>query len=326
MDSEADLVRRCQAGDGAAFAPLMRPYEYALAALVRYRLGHPQHAEDVLQEVLVQAWTRIGALKDPDKIGPWLMQIGRNQCRDFFKAAKRREKPTEGEALARAVDRDSLHRHRRRLQRDEAARALELVPQPQQQVARLHYLEGMSIAEIAARGRWPQGTVKRHLFQARLHMRRSMNVTARQRRLGVKRIPGDRKDAQAFPRRRPEITVRELDGASFAVECPELRWWLVVPRLGEEAMQATYKAPDWRLDGVARMRVTRKAEVDGLEGVQVEVEEWDGDVNGWRDAGWSMFARENGEESSTWRSSASRRRGSRSTPAWAAASARPGRA
>ena len=59
-----------------------------------------------------------------------------------------------------------------------------------------------------------------------------------------KRIPGDRKDGQAFPRRRPEIAVRELDGAPFAVECPELRWWLVVPRLGEEAMQATYKDID----------------------------------------------------------------------------------
>lgn len=297
MDSEAALVRRCQAGDGAAFAPLLRPYEYALAALVRYRIGHPQHAEDVLQEVLVQAWTRIGALKDPDKIGPWLMQIGRNQCRDHFKAAQRREKPTEGEALARAVDRDSLHRHRRQLQRDEAARVLELVPQPQQQVARLHYLQGLSIAEIAARGRWPQGTVKRHLFQARLHMRRSMEVTDPERRPGMrKRVPGDRRDEQAFPRRRPEIAVRELDGAPFAVECPELRWWLVVPRLGEEAMQATYKAPDWRLDGVARMRTARPAEVEGVEGVQIEVEEWDGDIEGWRDAGWSMCARENGEE------------------------------
>ena len=33
-----------------------------------------------------------------------------------------------------------------------------------------------------------------------------------------------------------------------------------------------------------------------MEGVEVEVEEWDGDVEGWRDAGWSMCARENGEE------------------------------
>ena len=297
MDSEADLVRRCQMGDGTAFALLLRPYEYALAALIRYRIGHPQHAEDVLQEVLVQAWTRIGALREPDKIGPWLMQIARNQCRDFFKAAQRREKPTEDAALARTVDSDLLWQHRRQLQRDEAARALEQVPQPQQQVARLHYLEGLSIAEIAARGQWPQGTVKRHLFQARLHMRQSMEITARGRRPEMRtQLPKDQKDGQSFPQQRPEIAVRELDGVPFAVECPELRWWLVVPRLGEEAIQGTYKAPDWRLDCVARMRVARPAEVHGLEGVEVEVEEWDGDVEGWRDAGWSMCARENGEE------------------------------
>ena len=297
MDSEADLVRRCQAGDGAAFAPLLRPYEYALAALIRYRIGHPQHAEDVFQEALVQAWTRIGALREPDKIGPWLMQIGRNQCRDFFKGAQRREKPTEETALARAVDRDSLRLHRRQLQRDEAARALEQVPQPQQQIARLHYLEGLSIAEIAARGPWPQGTVKRHLFQARLHMRESMEIIARGRRPEMQtRVPKDQKPGHSFPRQRPEITVRELDGAPFAVECPELRWWLLVPRLGEEAIQATYKAPDWGLEAVARMRVVGPAAVEGLEGVEVEVEEWDGEVKGWGPAGWSMCARENGEE------------------------------
>ena len=297
MDSEADLVRRCQRGDSTAFAPLLRPYEFALAALIRYRIGHPQHAEDVLQEVLVQAWTRITTLKDPGKIGPWLMQIGRNQCRDFFKKAQRREKPTEDAALARAADSDSLRRHRRQLQRDQAARALEQVPQPQQQVARLHYLEGLSIAEIAARGQWPQGTVKRHLFQARLHIRQSMEITARGRSPKMRtQIPKDQKAGQSFPQQRPAIAVRELDGAPFVVECPELRWWLVVPRLGEEAIQATYRAPDWPLDGVARMRVARPAAVDGLEGVKVEVEEWDGDVEGWRDAGWSMCARENGEE------------------------------
>ena len=299
MDSEAGLVRRCQEGDTTAFAPLLRPYEYALAALIRYRIGHPQHAEDVLQEVLVQAWTRIGALREPGRIGPWLMQIGRNQCRDFFKGAQRRERATEGAVLARAVDSDSLRLHQRQLQRDEAARALEQVPQPQQQVARLHYLEGLSIAEIAARGRWPQGTVKRHLFQAREHMRESLGIAARERKRKPEmraQEPRDQDTGHSFPRQRPEIAVRELDVEPFAVECPELRWWLVVPRLGEEAIQATYKAPDWRLDGVARMRVARPAAVDGLEGVEVEVEEWDREIRRWRDVDWSMCAREHGEE------------------------------
>ena len=297
MDSEVDLVRRCQRGDSSAFAPLLRPYEFALAALIRYRIGHSQHAEDVLQETLVQAWTRIATLKQPDKIGPWLMQIARNQCRDSFKAAQRREKLTGGAVLARAVDSGSLRQYRRQLQQDEAARALEQVPQPQQQVARLHYLEGLSIAEIAARGQWPKGTVKRHLFQARLHMRRNMGITAPGRRPKMRtQTPKDQKLGQYFPKQRPEIAVRELDGTPFAVECPELRWWLVVPRLGEEAVQATYRAADWSLDGVARMRVARPAAVDGLDGVEVKIENWDGDVEGWRDAGWSMCAREHGEE------------------------------
>ena len=297
MDSEVELVRRCQAGDSGAFAPLLRPYEYALAALIRYRIGHPQYAEDVLQEALVQAWTRIGTLKEPEKIGPWLMQIGRNQCRDFFKAAQRRERPTQAEALERTVDKGEVGAHQRRQQQAEATRALERLPQPQQQVARLHYLEGFSIAEIAGRGRRPQGTVKRHLYQARQSMRQSMEITARGRRPKMQTKMTEVGEAgHPFPQRRPEIALRELDIEPFAVESPELRWWMVVPRLGEEAVQATYKAPDWRLNAVSRMRAVRPAQVHGLEGVEVEVEEWDGDAGAWSNAGWSMCARESGEE------------------------------
>ena len=36
--------------------------------------------------------------------------------------------------------------------------------------------------------------------------------------------------------------------------------------------------------------------ISATESVEVEVEEWDGDVEGWRDAGWFMYAWENGEE------------------------------
>ncbi|NKB70716.1 MAG: sigma-70 family RNA polymerase sigma factor [Candidatus Latescibacteria bacterium] len=297
MDSEAELVRRCQAGDETAFAPLMRPYEYALAALIRYRIGHPQQAEDILQDTLVLAWGRIGTLKEADKIGAWLMQIGRNLCRDYFKAAQRRERPTEAGELARALDGGQVADQQRQEQRDEAARALEELGQPQQQVARLHYLEGFSIAEIAARGQWPQGTVKRHLFQARQQMRQKMDITACGRRSNMQTKKGKTvQQGQPFPLERPPIAIEEMEIEPFAVDCPELRWWLVVPRLGEEALQARYSAPDWQLGEVNRMRAVRPAEVHGLEGVEVDVEQWDGEDGQWRTAGWSMCARENEEE------------------------------
>ena len=99
---------------------------------------------------------------------------------------------------------------------------------------------------------------------------------------------------QPFPQQRPEIAVRQLDGEPFAVDCPELRWWLVVPRLGEEALQAKYKAADGALAEINRMRAVRPAEVHGLEGVEVEIDAWD--EGQWRPADWSICARENDEE------------------------------
>lgn len=177
--SDATLIRRSLAGDKEAFVELVKHYEQPLAALIRYQIGDLHHAEDVLQETLFQAWAGLYRLRDPSKFRAWLLQVARNRCRDFEKSPQRRNRPTEERKLVALLNRFGRAIAKADSKVAEVADALEQVPSAERQVARLFYLKGLTISEIAKRSRCPEGTVKRRLFEARRHLREALGVPSR---------------------------------------------------------------------------------------------------------------------------------------------------
>ncbi len=170
VPTDANLVRRSAEGDPAAFVELAGRYRGSLAALIRRLVSSPEEAEDLLQEVLVQAWLSIGGLRDPERVQAWLLQMARNRCRDFHKSAERRESPTEARELE-----DHVNRYGRAAPREqpiaEVREALEGLPSAQREIIELFYLHGLTMKEISARTALPVGTVKSRLFTARHHLR-----------------------------------------------------------------------------------------------------------------------------------------------------------
>jgi RNA polymerase sigma factor (sigma-70 family) len=55
--------------------------------------------------------------------------------------------------------------------RQDAFGALEEIAEPQRGIAKLFYAEGLTIAEIARRTAYAEGTIKKRLHEARKHMR-----------------------------------------------------------------------------------------------------------------------------------------------------------
>jgi len=294
--SDEALVRLSSQGDERAFATLIRRHETSLVAVIRRRVGDPGHAEDVLQETLVQAWVGIGRLRDPSRAQQWLLQIARNRCRDFHKSPERRGQPTEDGRLELLVGRYGRDLADAREATFDLADALESVPSPAGDAARLFYLDGFTIAEIAHRHDQPEGTVKRHLFEARDHVRQAFGMP----------VPEGREDAmsrhrkgakgQPFPVRRPEIIITPSAEPPFAVDCREGAWWFGVPEVGNRTMWAMYDPPEeggrdhWRVAWVYDMQVVRAARVHDLDGVEVDVDEWNAD-SGWMPSTHTMYAR-----------------------------------
>ena len=98
LRSDSELIRAAQAGDGAAFAELIRG-EYRIAFRLAYAILHDAgDAEDAVQEAAFKAWRKLGNLRSGSPIRPWLLAIVANHCRAL---GRRRWTLVEG---AEAVD------------------------------------------------------------------------------------------------------------------------------------------------------------------------------------------------------------------------------
>ena len=288
FDNET-LARLSAQGDESAFVELIRRHERQLAALIQYHLGNRDYAEDVLQETLLQAWVGIRSLREPKTVGRWLLRIAKNRCYDFLKSAQRRDQPIETGELTQIINRFSHRQIRQRYLLNDAVAALEEVPETERNAAKLFYLEGFTIAEIAARSRCAEGTVKRHLFQARAHLRESFGISNKGRAIRMQTHKSGTKK-QPFPLHRPEVVITNINIEPFSVDCPKLRYWFIVPKIGERSLYANYNPMDWKLAEVYELEVVRQSRVHDMKGVEIDVHTWKSQT-GWTQPAWQIYGR-----------------------------------
>jgi RNA polymerase sigma factor (sigma-70 family) len=101
--TDAQLVRRCRAGDGDAWNELVERFSRYVYAIATQGFRLREHdAEDVFQEVFARVYDRLDTLRDDDAIRPWIAQLTRRICLDRLSAVSR-EEPVE-EVLSGADD------------------------------------------------------------------------------------------------------------------------------------------------------------------------------------------------------------------------------
>ena len=186
---DRELIRKSIDGDGQAFATLIKRVETRLLRLVRAEIADLTYAEDVLQEVLLDVWRGLKQLRDWERWDAWALQIARHRCYDFFGSAQRREEPMTHSDLEPIIDRQSGHSGIESELLDSVLNVLSEAPPDQAEAARLFYVEGLTIKEIAVHLGRPEGTIKRWLSNARSFVRR---------RLGLRRIRTERRKTMAF--------------------------------------------------------------------------------------------------------------------------------
>ena len=154
-------VARAQSGDRAALEALLRDHQQPLYRHVRTITGDGDLAFDVLQSVLLIIARRLSGLKDPRWFRAWAYRIA---TREAVRAGRRRRRDLSlrddpapiDEAAVETPFVDPL------LMRACADRLAEL-PAAAEITLRLHYLEEMTLAEIAEALEVPLGTVKSRL-------------------------------------------------------------------------------------------------------------------------------------------------------------------
>jgi RNA polymerase sigma-70 factor (ECF subfamily) len=179
LENEAELVRRAQKGDDAAFEMLVSEYQSFAFNLALRVLGNEQEAEDMAQEAFVRAWLALPAFRGQAKFGTWLYRIVTNLCYNRLPGL-RREFAAIGEEdiLAHPDGRTGnvSDRLENRERREWLHRQIDLLPEAYRLLLSLRYQQGLPYEEIASVTGQPLGTVKTGLFRAKERLRSALQA------------------------------------------------------------------------------------------------------------------------------------------------------
>lgn len=140
-DGHAQLVTAAGGGDAVAFGELYRLFSRAVHGLLVTRVP-PQDADDLVQDVFIHAWPRLGDLRDPAAFGGWICTIARRRAMDHHRRARPSDELTD--TLA-SCDRPDVS-----AEAAAALAAIQSLPEAYRETLALRLVEGLSGNEIAA--------------------------------------------------------------------------------------------------------------------------------------------------------------------------------
>jgi RNA polymerase sigma-70 factor (ECF subfamily) len=158
----ADLVARCRAGDGEAWAEVVHNHAGLVNGILRgaYRLA-PHDAEDAFQEVFTRLYLSLGELREQRALPGWIAQVTRNVAVDVIRR-NRREVSGEVEVDERLYDEP----YERVLDAMSVRQALSRLPAQQRDMLERFFVQDQSYRTMAEELSIPAGTIASRISRA----------------------------------------------------------------------------------------------------------------------------------------------------------------
>ena len=180
--SDEELMRRLQAGEDAALAPLMQHWEAPVKRFIFRLIGNTADAEDLAQEVFVRIYTKRAAYRVGAKFSSWCFSIAANQAKNRLRWWRRRpalslnawteaggetadESPAGVQASAAAMQRERVA---------QVQAAVAALPPDLGAVLVLFEYEDQSVADIAEALGCTAKAVENRLYRARLRLKQTL--------------------------------------------------------------------------------------------------------------------------------------------------------
>lgn len=170
--SEAERVRGAAGGDVAAFETLYREHVGRVHALCLRMTRNGPEAEELVQDVFVRVWERLGSFRGDSAFGTWVHRVAVNVVIESFRAKKRWRERTESASDAADIA-DASWARLAGVDLD-LERAVGVLPPQARLVFLLHDVEGHKHREVAALTGLAVGTCKAHLHRARQLLRATL--------------------------------------------------------------------------------------------------------------------------------------------------------
>ncbi|HET7591296.1 MAG TPA: RNA polymerase sigma factor [Solirubrobacterales bacterium] len=169
LQGDEKLIAMARAGNPGAFEAIVDRYQGRLLGFCRQMLGSTEDAEDVLQEVFVNAYKAMLADEREINLRPWLYRIARNRCLNYL----RKPKADAQESMDMVPEVDAASTAERVHNREEFRQILSDVnklPETQRAALLLREMDSLSYEEIAAAMDTTVPSVKSLLVRARISL------------------------------------------------------------------------------------------------------------------------------------------------------------
>ena len=156
--------------DVPAFEELYRQHSTRLFNLAWRMCGTRADAEDLLQEIFLQAYRKLPEFRGDSTVGTWLYRLAMNRCLDHLKSRR-----TRSDGATTTLDEDMMRGPRAvddgGIKRLDLERAVARLPEGARAAFILHDVEGFQHHEIASILGITEGTSKSQVHKARLKLR-----------------------------------------------------------------------------------------------------------------------------------------------------------
>ncbi len=183
-NADLELAGKIRSGDGVAFETLYRQHATRLYNLAYRMAGTASDAEDLLQDIFLMAYRKLGSFRGESSLGTWLYRLAMNHCLDVLRSRQARmgqqtdsldeesapvpiATPSLGSSHAAAAWGTPMGA----VSRIDLERAIGRLPHACRAAFLLHDVEGFGHQEVGAILGISEGTSKSQVHKARLRIR-----------------------------------------------------------------------------------------------------------------------------------------------------------
>ncbi|HEX7949396.1 MAG TPA: RNA polymerase sigma factor [Candidatus Limnocylindrales bacterium] len=174
-DALVSDVARAAGGDEIAFARLVAAHHDDMARVAYVICGDPDLAQEAVQLAWPKVWRKVGSVRDPGRIRPWLVSVAANEARQLARTRGRRqvrEVPVDGDLGSLVARRGNPGDRAAEIDLANAIAGLDVTDRS---ILALRYVAGFTSQEIAGVVGLSSGGVRARIARLLDRLRRELH-------------------------------------------------------------------------------------------------------------------------------------------------------
>src|ERR1700759_5062857 len=169
LQGDEKLIAMARSGNAGAFEMIVDRYQGRLLGFCRQMLGSTEDAEDVLQEVFVNAYRAMLADEREINLRPWLYRIARNRCLNHLRKPSA-DAPESMDMVPKVEAASTAEKVHNREEFRQIISDVNKLPETQRSALLLREMDALSYEEIADAMETTVPSVKSLLVRARISL------------------------------------------------------------------------------------------------------------------------------------------------------------